>query len=181
MKNILVIDDEMDICNNIKAILTDEGFNIQIAHNSDDAFNYIHNNSYNLIILDVWLDNSKYDGLEILKQIRQNENVPIIVISGHGNIDMAVSAIKDGANEFIEKPFNTERLLLSVNRSIELHEVKYENQLLKEGSIFDYEFIGESLAITKIRQQIIKIAPTLSRVMIYGESGTGKDLSLIHI
>ncbi len=176
MKNILVIDDEIDICNNIKAILTEEGFNIQIAHNSDDALNYINSNSYKLIILDVWLDNSRYDGLEILKQIRQNDNVPIIVISGHGNIEMAVSAIKDGANEFIEKPFNTERLLLSVNRSIELHEVKYENRVLKEGNIFDYEFIGESSAITKIKQQIIKIAPTLSRVMIYGESGTGKDI-----
>ena len=176
MKNILVIDDEIDICNNIKAILTDEGFNIQIAHNSDDALRYINNNSFNLIILDVWLNNSKYDGLEILKQIRQNDNVPIIVISGHGNIDMAVSAIKDGANEFIEKPFNTERLLLSVNRSIELYEVKYENRVLKEGNIFDYKFIGESQAITKIKQQIIKIAPTLSRVMIYGESGTGKDI-----
>ena len=176
MKNILVIDDEIDICNNIKAILTDEGFNIQVAHNSDDALRYINNNSYNLIILDVWLNNSKYDGLEILKQIRQNDNVPIIVISGHGNIDMAVSAIKDGANEFIEKPFNTERLLLSVSRSIELHEVKYENRVLKEGNTFDYKFIGESPAITKIKQQIIKIAPTLSRVMIYGESGTGKDI-----
>ena len=176
MKNILVIDDEIDICNNIKAILTDEGFNIQIAHNSDDAFNCINANSYNLIILDVWLDNSKYDGLEILKQIRKNQNVPIIVISGHGNIDMAVSAIKDGANEFIEKPFNTERLLLSVNRSIELHEVKDENRILREGNIFDYKFIGESSAIIKINQQIAKIAPTLSRVMIYGESGTGKDI-----
>ena len=176
MKNILVIDDEIDICNNIKAILTDEGFNIQIAHNSNDAFNCINTNSYNLIILDVWLDNSKYDGLEILKQIRKNQNVPIIVISGHGNIDMAVSAIKDGANEFIEKPFNTERLLLSVNRSIELHEVKDENRILREGNIFDYKFIGESSAIIKINQQIAKIAPTLSRVMIYGESGTGKDI-----
>ena len=176
MKNILVIDDEIDICNNIKAILTDEGFNIQIAHNSDDAFNCINANSYNLIILDVWLDNSKYDGLEILKQIRKNQNVPIIVISGHGNIDMAVSAIKDGANEFIEKPFNTERLLLSVNRSIELHVVKDDNRILREGNTYEYKFIGESSAIIKINQQIAKIAPTLSRVMIYGESGTGKDI-----
>ena len=176
MKNILVIDDEIDICNNIKAILTDEGFNIQIAHNSDDAFNYINKHSYSLIILDVWLDNSKYDGLEILKQIRKNLTIPIIIISGHGNIEMAVSAIKDGANEFIEKPFNTERLLLSVNRSIELHEVKHENRILKEGSISDYKFIGESSAIIKIKQQIVKIAPTASRVMIYGESGTGKDI-----
>ena len=140
MKNILVIDDEIDICNNIKAILTDEGFNIQVAHNSDDAFNYINKYSYNLIILDVWLDNSKYDGLEILKQIRKNLTIPIIIISGHGNIEMAVSAIKDGANEFIEKPFNTERLLLSVNRSIELHEVKDENRILKEGNISDYKY-----------------------------------------
>ena len=176
MKNILVIDDEIDICNNIKAILTDEGFNIQVAHNSDDAFNYMNKHSYSLIILDVWLDNSKYDGLEILKQIRKNLTIPIIIISGHGNIEMAVSAIKDGANEFIEKPFNTERLLLSVNRSIELHEVKHENRILKEGSISDYKFIGESSAIIKIKQQIVKIAPTSSRVMIYGESGTGKDI-----
>ena len=176
MKNILVIDDEIDICNNIKAILSDEGFNIQVAHNSDDAFNYINKHSYNLVILDVWLDNSKYDGLEILKQIRKNQTIPIIIISGHGNIEMAVSAIKDGANEFIEKPFNTERLLLSVNRSIELHEVKHENRILKEGSISDYKFIGESSAIIKIKQQIVKIAPTSSRVMIYGESGTGKDI-----
>ena len=176
MKNILVIDDEIDICNNIKAILTDEGFNVHVAHNSDDAFNYIDKHSYNLIILDVWLDNSKCDGLEILKQIRINETLPIIIISGHGNIEMAVSAIKDGANEFIEKPFNTERLLLSVNRSIELHEVKDENRILKEGNIFDYKFIGESSAIMKIKQQIVKVAPTLSRVMIYGDSGTGKDI-----
>ena len=176
MKNILVIDDEIDICNNIKAILADEGFNIHTAHNSDDAFSYINENSYNLIILDVWLDNSKYDGLEILKEIKKNETVPIIVISGHGNIEMAVSAIKDGASEFIEKPFNTERLLLSVNRTIELHEVKYENRILKEGSIFDYKFIGKSPAIIKIKQQITKVGPTLSRVMIYGESGTGKDI-----
>ena len=112
MKSILVSDDEIDIGNNIKAILTDEGFDMQIAHNSDDAFYYINKNSYSLIILDVWLDNSKYDGLEILKKIRKNQNLPIIVISGHGNIEMAVSALKDGANEFIEKPFNTERLLL---------------------------------------------------------------------
>ena len=176
MKNILVIDDEIDICNNIKAILKDEGFNIQIAHNSEDAFNHINKNSYNLIILDVWLDNSKHDGLEILKRIRKNEITPVIVMSGHGNIEMAVSAIKDGANEFIEKPFNTERLLLSVNRSIELHEVKNENRVLKEGNIFDYEFIGESSAITRIKQQITKVATSLSRVMIYGESGTGKDI-----
>ena len=177
MKNILIIDDEIDICKNIKAILEDElVYTAQIALNSSDALSYIKKNNYNLIILDVWLDNSKLDGLEILKKIRRESNVPIIIISGHGNIDMAVSAIKDGANEFIEKPFNTERLLLSVQRSIELFDVKNENKLLKHGNIFNYSFIGNSQAITKIKQQINKIAPTSSRVMIYGESGTGKDV-----
>ena len=176
MKNILIIDDELDICNNIKAILEDENYIANIALNSEQAFNYLDNKNYNLIILDVWLENSQHDGLEILKKVRKKNDVPIIVISGHGNIDMAVNAIKDGANEFIEKPFNTERLLLSVERSIELYEIKDENKLLKQRDIFDYSFIGESAAINKIKQQISKIAPTSSRVMIYGESGTGKDI-----
>ena len=177
MKTVLIIDDEIDICNNIKAILEDEGYKADIALNSDDALISLKNVSYNLVILDVWLDNSKYDGLEILKQIRKDKDIPVIIISGHGNIEMAVSAIKDGANEFIEKPFNTERLLLSVSRSIELYEVKSENRVLKQGSIFDYEIIGRSTAINKILHQISKVAPTSSRVMIYGESGTGKDIT----
>ncbi len=176
MKNILVIDDEIDICKNIKSILEDEGYKASIAINSDEAFYLFNENKFDLIILDVWLDDSNYDGLGILKKMRESSNVPVIVISGHGNIDMAVSAIKDGANEFIEKPFNTERLLLSVKRSIELHEIKDENRILKEENIFDYSFIGDSSAITKIKQQIKKIAPTSSRVMIYGDSGTGKDV-----
>tara|TARA_A100001011_G_C14305169_1_gene842738 strand:+ start:2023 stop:3351 length:1329 start_codon:yes stop_codon:yes gene_type:complete len=177
MKTVLIIDDEIDICNNIKVILEDEGYKADIALNSDDALISLKNVSYNLVILDVWLDNSKYDGLEILKQIRKDKDIPVIIISGHGNIEMAVSAIKDGANEFIEKPFNTERLLLSVSRSIELYEVKSENRVLKQGSIFDYEIIGRSTAINKILHQISKVAPTSSRVMIYGESGTGKDIT----
>ena len=177
MKTVLIIDDEIDICNNIKVILEDEGYKADIALNSDDALIFLKNVSYNLVILDVWLDNSKYDGLEILKQIRKDKDIPVIIISGHGNIEMAVSAIKDGANEFIEKPFNTERLLLSVSRSIELYEVKSENRVLKQGSIFDYEIIGRSTAINKILHQISKVAPTSSRVMIYGESGTGKDIT----
>ena len=177
MRNILIIDDEIDICKNIKAILEDESEYIaQIALNSDDALFYLEKNKYDLIILDVWLDNSNLDGLEILKKIRVQRDTPIIVISGHGNIDMAVTAIKDGANEFIEKPFNSERLLLSVKRSIEFFDVKNENRILKQGNIFNYSFIGKSPSITKIKQQINKIAPTSSRVMIYGDSGTGKEI-----
>ena len=175
-KKILIIDDELDIANNIKAIFDDENYESSIAHNSNEAFNYLINNIYSLIILDVWLDNSELDGLSILKKLRESDSTPVIVISGHGNIEMAVQAIKEGANEFIEKPFTTERLLLSANRSIELHEVKSENDLLKAKDIYDYEFIGKSLAINKIKNLIKKIAPTTSRVMIYGDSGTGKDI-----
>ncbi len=175
-KKVLIIDDEIDIADNIKAILEDEGYEATISHDSSDAFNQISNNVFSLIILDVWLDNSELDGIGILKKLREVDSTPVIVISGHGNIDMAVKAIKDGANEFIEKPFTTERLLLSVNRSIELHEIKSENNRLKQKDIYDYEFIGKSTAINKVKNLIKKISPTTSRVMIYGDSGTGKDI-----
>ena len=175
-KKILIIDDEVDIANNIKAILSDENYNTSIAHNSKDALQQLSDNNYSLIILDVWLTNSDLDGIEILKKLRETSLTPVIIISGHGNIEMAVKAIKEGANEFIEKPFTTERLLLSVSRSIELHEIKSENERLKQENIYDYKFIGESLAINKVRNLIKKVAPTTSRVMIYGDSGTGKDI-----
>ncbi len=175
-KKILIIDDEVDIANNIKAILDDENYISSVANNSSQALNKLSNENYDLIILDVWLDNSELDGIGILKKFRNSFSTPVIIISGHGNIEMAVKAIKEGANEFIEKPFTTERLLLSVSRSIELHEVKSENDRLKQKDIFDYKFIGNSNAINKIRNLIMKVGPTTSRVMIYGESGTGKDI-----
>ena len=175
-RKILVIDDEIDIANNIRAILEDEKYDVAIANNSSKALYLLSNNNYNLIILDVWLDNSELDGIGILKKLRESKSTPVIVISGHGNIDMAVKAIKDGANEFIEKPFTTERLLISVSRSIEIHEVKSENDRLKQKDIYDYEFIGNSISINKVKNLIKKVAPTSSRVMIYGDSGTGKDI-----
>ena len=177
MKRILIVDDEKDIRDNIKAILTDEFYLSETAENSDQALDLIEQNQFDLIILDVWLNNSKFDGMQLLNAIkRKRSETPIIIISGHGNIEMAVQAIKDGAHEFIEKPFNSERLLLSVSRSIEMAEIKYENQKLKEKDIYNYKFIGNSPQIQKIRQLIDKVAPTSSRVLIYGESGTGKDL-----
>ena len=175
-KKILIIDDEVDIANNISSILSDENYNTSIAHNSKDALQQLSDNNYSLIILDVWLTNSDLDGIEILKKLRETILTPVIIISGHGNIEMAVKAIKEGANEFIEKPFTTERLLLSVSRSIELHEIRTENERLKQENIYDYKFIGESLAINKVRNLIKKVAPTTSRIMIYGDSGTGKDV-----
>ena len=144
LKKILIIDDEVDIANNIKAILSDENYDTSIAHNSKDALILLSKNDYNLIILDVWLNNSNLDGIGILQKLRKTNSTPVIIISGHGNIEMAVKAIKEGANEFIEKPFTTERLLLSVSRSIELYEIRSENERLKQDNIYDYKFI-ESL------------------------------------
>ncbi len=175
-KKILIIDDESDIANNIKAILEDENYDSSIAYNSKDALDHILQNNYDLIILDVWLENSELDGIGILKKLREINTTPVIIISGHGNIEMAVKAIKEGANEFIEKPFSTERLLLSVSRSIELYEIKSENDQLKQKGIYNYEFIGNSVSINKVKNLIKKVAPTTSRVMIYGDSGTGKDI-----
>ena len=177
MKRILIVDDEKDIRDNIKAILADQSYLSETAESSDQALYLIEQNQFDLIILDVWLNDSKLDGMQLLNEIKsKHSETPIIIISGHGNIEMAVQAIKDGAHEFIEKPFNSERLLLSVSRSIEMAEIKYENQKLKEKDIYNYKFIGSSPQIQKIRQLIDKVAPSSSRVLIYGESGTGKDL-----
>tara|TARA_B100000965_G_scaffold10053_1_gene7808 strand:- start:95 stop:1429 length:1335 start_codon:yes stop_codon:yes gene_type:complete len=177
MKKILIVDDEKDIRNNIKAILSDENYFADTAENSDEALKLIDRNVYDLVILDVWLNDSTLDGIELLKNIKSSHiDMPVVIISGHGNIEMAVEAIKEGAQEFIEKPFSSERLILSVSRSIEVAQIKYENQKLKEKDIYDYKFIGNSPSIQKIRQLIDKVAPTSSRVLIYGESGTGKDV-----
>ena len=177
MKKILIVDDERDIRNNIKAILADEGYLTYTAENSNETLDLINKEIFDLIILDVWLNDSTLDGIELLKTIkRSHKEIPIVIISGHGNIEMAVEAIKEGAQEFIEKPFSSERLILSVYRALEFAEIKYENQKLKEKNIYDYKFIGNSPSIQKIKQLIDKIAPTSSRVLIYGESGTGKDV-----
>ena len=176
MKQILIIDDEKDILKSINAILSEEGYKCYEAVNSNDAINLFNSHKIDLILLDVWLEDSKHDGLQILEIIRSENSVPIILMSGHGNIDMAVSAIKKGAQEFIEKPFSSERLLLSVNRTLEITQITKENINLKNKEIFDYQFIGTSPSILKIKQLISKVGPTSSRVLIQGESGTGKDI-----
>ena len=176
MKQILIIDDEKDILKSVNAILTEEGYKCFEALNSNDAFNIFNSHKIDLILLDVWLEDSDHDGLQILEIIRSEHAVPIILMSGHGNIDMAVSAMKKGAQEFIEKPFSSERLLLSVDRTLEITQITEENINLKNKEIFDYQFIGKSPSILKIKQLINKVAPTSSRVLIQGESGTGKDV-----
>ena len=177
MSNILVIDDEIDIRESIVAILSDEGFFCDNASNSKEAIHLIGLNKYDLIILDVWLNDPDYDGMKLLKLIKKdNAKVPIIIISGHGNIDMAVEAIKEGAYEFVEKPFKSERLILSVSRALEVKLIREENKELKEVNFSKDKLIGSSIVTTKINEMINKIAPTSSRVLITGESGTGKDL-----
>ncbi len=176
-KNILIVDDEKDIRDSISRILKDENYNAFSTKNSQETLNKLKNNTFDAIILDVWLNDSELDGIELLKKIKKsNSVVPVIVISGHGNIEIAVDAIKNGAYEFIEKPFSSERLLLTVKRSIETSLFKLENKSLKQKNLEDYEFLGNSNAITKVKHLINKVATTSSRVIIYGDSGTGKDL-----
>ena len=132
-KNILIIDDEKDIRESISGILSDEGYVSFVAKNSREALVQIEKNVFDTIILDVWLNDSDLDGIQLLKKIKKDKpEIPVIIISGHGNIEMAVDAIKNGAYEFIEKPFSSERLLLTVKRSIETFLVKNENTALKK-------------------------------------------------
>mgnify|MGYP001184673561 FL=1 len=176
-KNILVIDDEKDIRDSISGILNDEGYYSETVKNSQEALIKITDNIFDVIILDIWLNDSELDGIQLLKEFKKaNVETPVIIISGHGNIEIAVDAIKNGAYEFIEKPFSSERLLLTVKRSIEASLVKIENKSLKQKNLDDYNFIGSSNTIIKVKQLIDKVAPTSSRVIIYGDSGTGKDL-----
>ena len=176
-KKILIIDDEKDIRDSISGILNDEGYISLTAMNSQEALIKIHENTFDVIVLDVWLNDSELDGIQLLKEIKKiNSEIPVLIISGHGNIEIAVDAIKNGAYEFIEKPFSSERLLLTIKRSIETSLFKIENKSLKQKNIDDYKFIGDSNTIIKVKQLIDKVAPTSSRVIIYGDSGTGKDL-----
>ena len=177
MTEVLIIDDEIDISESISAILQEEGLKCATASNSVDAIESINKMSYELIILDVWLNEEDYDGIKLLKLIKKNyPKIPVIIISGHGNIDMAVEAIKEGAYEFVEKPFKSERLILSVSRALEVKLMKEENKELKEINFKEDDFIGSSNSAIKIREIVKKIAPTTSRVLITGDSGTGKDL-----
>ena len=176
-KNILIIDDEKDIRDSISGILSDEGYRSITAKNSQEALIKLSAGLFDAIILDVWLNDSELDGIQLLKEIKKNNTeIPVIIISGHGNIEIAVDAIKNGAYEFIEKPFSSERLLLTVKRSIETSVFKIENKSLKQKNLDDYELVGSSNTIIKVKQLIDKVAPTSSRVIIYGDSGTGKDL-----
>jgi len=181
--NILVVDDEEDIRISIAGLLDDENYEVRVAKNSDEALDAISARVPDLVLLDIWLENSKLDGLGLLDEIYSKfTSVPCIMISGHGNIDIAVNAIRNGASDFIEKPFEAERLLLTLERVLELSKLKKEHKDLWARAGGDLELIGKSSHIKKIKSLITKIAPTGSRVFIVGEYGTGKETlaRLIH-
>jgi two-component system, NtrC family, nitrogen regulation response regulator NtrX len=180
--DILIVDDEADIRELIAGILQDEGFETRLAHNSDAALTEISQRRPTLIILDIWLQGSKLDGLDLLQVIKEHQDVPVVIISGHGNIETAVAAIKRGAYEYIEKPFNADRLLLVVGRALETTRLKRENESLKGRAGVDVELHGSSVAMRQLRQLLKKIAPANSRVLISGDMGTGKELAarLLH-
>lgn len=176
--DILIVDDEADIRELVGGILEDEGYETRLASDSDSAFKEIEERRPSLIILDIWLQGSRLDGLEILEQIQESHaDVPVVIISGHGNIETAVSAIKIGAYDYIEKPFKADRLILIVGRALESSRLKRENIELKERAGADTELIGESHAMRQLRQSIKKIAPSNGRVLITGPLGSGKELA----
>ncbi|MFZ4761366.1 MAG: sigma-54-dependent transcriptional regulator [Alphaproteobacteria bacterium] len=175
--DILIIDDEADIRQQIGGILQDEGYATREANSSESAMAALRARQPNLILLDVWLEGSGMDGLQLLQHIRQNHPlIPVVMISGHGTIETAVTAIKHGAYDFIEKPFKADRLLLVIQRGLESARLKRENQELRFRAGADMELLGGSSVMTQLRHAIDKVAPTGSRVFITGGPGTGKEL-----
>ena len=183
MHKVLIIDDEKDICFLISEILKDENYNTSIALNSDEAISKFNEIKPDLVILDVWLSNSKLDGIEILKEFKSiNSNIPIIIISGHGTVDLAVKSIKNGAYDFLEKPFNSDKLIILTKRAIESSSLLSENKNLKDTLIKTTPLIGNSEFIKKINKLLNEQSSSNSRLLIEGPFGTGKKhfTNLIH-
>lgn len=175
--DILIVDDERDIRSLIAGILNDEGMATREAGNSDEALAAIRSRLPSLLVLDIWLQGSKLDGLQILEQVqRENPGLPVIMISGHGNIETAVKAIQKGAYDFIEKPFEADRLMVIINRALAAARLARENAELRVRAGGDVDLIGNSPAVQQIRQMVERVAPTNSRILITGPSGSGKEV-----
>ena len=182
MSDILIVDDERDIRELISDILKDEGFPTRLASNSDECMNEINSAPPALMILDIWLKDSRMDGIDILKTVkRDNPDVPIIIISGHGNIEIAVAAIKQGAYDFIEKPFNIDQLTVVVTRAMETSRLRRENATLKRRDVSTHEMIGHSTAFRTLKGNLDKVTKSNARVMLTGEPGTGKEMAARYI
>src|SRR5271166_2036145 len=180
---ILVVDDEPDIRLLIEAILRDEGYEVRQAGDSDQTIAAFRARRPALVILDVWLQGSRLDGLGILAALHSEEpQVPVVMISGHGNIETAVAAIQHGAYDFIEKPFQSDRLLLVVRRALEAAALARENAELRLRAAPETSLTGESPAIGQLRNLVERVSPTGSRVLITGQAGSGKEVTarMIH-
>jgi two-component system nitrogen regulation response regulator NtrX len=176
--DILIVDDEADIRDLVAGILEDEGFETRTARDADTALAAIANRRPNMIFLDIWLQGSRLDGLQLLDTIKQeNPELPIVMISGHGNIETAVAAIKRGAYDFIEKPFKADRLVLVATRALETFRLKREVRELKQQAPVSSTLVGRSSTMNQLRQTIDRAAKTNSRILIVGPSGAGKELA----
>jgi two-component system nitrogen regulation response regulator NtrX len=175
--DILIVDDESDIREIVSGILSDEGHGTRTAGDADEALQQIAARRPSLVFLDIWLQGSRIDGLSLLDIIKsEHADLPVIMISGHGNIETAVSAIKRGAYDYIEKPFKSDRLVLVAERALEASKLRREVKVLRERSGEASQLLGRSPAMNHLRALIEKVAPTNSRVMISGASGVGKEL-----
>lgn len=182
MSDILIVDDERDIRELISDILQDEGYTTRLAGNSDDAMAEIAGEQPALLILDIWLKDSRMDGIDILKTVKRDyPDVPVVIISGHGNIEIAVAAIKQGAYDFIEKPFNIDQLMVVIRRGMETSRLRRENQALKRRDTTPAEMLGDSPAFRTLIGQLDKVTKSNGRVMLSGPAGSGKELAARYI
>src|SRR5580693_627583 len=181
--DVLIVDDEPDIRELVAGILSDEGYSVRTAADSNEAVAAVRARRPSLLILDIWMQGAGLDGLELLDLVKGiDPDLPVVMISGHGNIETAVSAIKRGAYDFLEKPFKSDRLLLVVERALEQAQLKRENRRLRQQAFSPDTFIGKSTAAQQLRQLVAKLGPANSRLLISGPPGAGKELvaRLIH-
>ncbi len=182
MGDILIVDDERDIRELISDILEDEGYTTRLAANSDECMSQVNGDPPSLMILDIWLKDSNMDGIDILKTVKKDRpEIPIVIISGHGNIEIAVAAIKQGAYDFIEKPFNIDQLLVVIRRAMETSKLRQENVELRRKEVIPTEMVGSSSAFKALKNSLEKVTRSNGRVMLTGPAGCGKELAARYI
>ncbi|MCR9125846.1 MAG: sigma-54 dependent transcriptional regulator [Rhodobacteraceae bacterium] len=182
MSDILIVDDERDIRELVSDILEDEGYATRLAGQSDECMDAIRTEPPALLILDIWLKDSAMDGIDILKTVkREYPDVPVVIISGHGNIEIAVAAIKQGAYDFIEKPFNIDQLLVVIRRAMETSRLRRENSTLRRRDAGSAEMVGSSAAFRTLVGQLDKVTKSNGRVMLTGAAGSGKEVAARYI